>query len=367
MDNNKCIVAFGEVMLRLGPEKFFRLQQSLPGRLEASFGGGEANVCAALALLGENSRYVTALPDNPISAAFAAQMRGIGADVEHIRYSRSGRLGIYFVETGANQRPSNVIYDREHSVLAETEPDQYDYAALLADAKWLHLTGITPALSRKAFLSTLEFARQAAARNIFISCDLNFRKKLWNWDNALSPRQLAGKCMTEIIRYADLLIGNEEDADDVFGIKSPGSQVEKGIIDVLSYKNVARKLSEQSAKVKYSAITFRESISASHNNWGGMLYEVAADAAFYAPLDKAGNYSPYEIHQIVDRVGGGDAFAAGLIYALCDRDLSDPQTAIGFAVAAGCLKHSVKYDFNYAARDEVLALLKGNASGRVNR
>ena len=205
MEKGKAIACFGEVMLRLGAAGKLRLAQSLPGTLEATFGGGEANVCASLAMLGKESRYLTALPDNPLSRAFAAQLRGIGADVEHVLYTAGGRMGIYFVEHGAAQRPSNVIYDRSHSVIAESGPECYDFDSMLSGCGHLHLTGITPSLSEKAYLTTLRLAEKAVEQGITISCDLNFRKKLW-------------RCMEKIVAYADLIIGNEEDASDVFGI-----------------------------------------------------------------------------------------------------------------------------------------------------
>ncbi len=365
--NSKYIVGFGEVMLRLCPREFLRLKQVLPGALEATFGGGEANVCASLAIFGEKSRYATALPENPIAESFAAQMKSLGVAVDKIHYKKSGRMGIYFVETGANQRASNVVYDREGSVISLTGPDEYDYEGILSEAKWLHLSGITPALSEKAYLATLEFAVQAAKRGIPVSVDINFRKKLWKWGKGVTASELAGKCMNEITALATLIIGNEEDAADVFGIHSGKSSAEKGVIDYSDYKEVAVKLSTKFPKARYVAITLRESLSATHNRWGAMLFETASGKASYAPLNECGEYAPYDIANIVDRVGGGDSFAAGLIYGLNQPDFGAPEKALAFAVAASCLKHSIKGDFNYVTKEEVLALMKGNASGRVNR
>jgi len=282
--SKKFIAGFGEVMLRLCPNDHLRLRQVLPGGLEATYGGGEANVCASLAILGEKSRYVTALPDNSITAAFTAQMRGLGVDIERLLLKDSGRMGVYYVEAGANQRSSNVIYDREYSVVSMTGPDEYDFDSILDSVKWLHLSGITPALSEKAFLATLEFARQAVARNIIISCDLNFRKKLWKWQPGIQPRALAEKCMAEIVPLVDVIIGNEEDASDVFGISADTSDVTKGVINSEGYRSVAMKLAERFTKAEYIAITLRESVSASHNNWGAMLFETEAQKAFFAPL-----------------------------------------------------------------------------------
>ncbi len=363
----KVIAGFGEVMLRLCPADKLRLLQTLPGALNATFGGGEANVCASVAIFGGKSRYITALPDNPVSAAFTAQMRGQGVDVSGIMYKKSGRMGVYYVETGANQRPSTVVYDREHSVIAESGPDEYNFAAVLENIDWLHLSGITPALSRKAFEATLKIALLASEKGITISCDLNFRKKLWRWQPDTEPRKLAGDCMSQIIPLVDVIIANEEDAADVFGIRAAESDVEKGEINLVAYRSVAEQLVQRFPKAGYVAITLRESISADHNNWGAMLFDAQTGTAHYAPLDASGNYHPYQIHNIVDRVGGGDSFAAGLIYAMNSRDLAEPATALSFAVAASCLKHSIKGDFNYVTLDEVKSLMKGNASGRVKR
>jgi 2-dehydro-3-deoxygluconokinase len=325
--SSKCIVGFGEVMLRLCPREFMRLKQVLPGALEATFGGGEANVCASLAMFGEKSRYATALPENPVSESFAAQMKSLGVGVDKIHYKKSGRMGIYFVETGANQRASNVVYDREGSVISQTGPDEYDYEGILGDAKWLHLSGITPALSEKAYLATLEFAAQAVKRGVPVSVDINFRKKLWNWGKGSTSKELAGKCMSEITALATLIIGNEEDAADVFGIHSSKSSAEKGVIDYSDYKDVAIKLASKFPKAKYIAITLRESLSATHNKWGAMLFEADSGKASYGPLNENGDYSPYDIANIVDRVGGGDSFAAGQIYGLNTPDRCAPAKA----------------------------------------
>lgn len=367
MEKGKAIACFGEVMLRLGASGKLRLAQSLPGTLEATFGGGEANVCASLAMLGKESRYLTALPDNPVSRAFAAQLRGIGADVEHILYTSGGRMGIYFVEHGAAQRPSNVIYDRSHSVIAESGPECYDFDSMLSGCGHLHLTGITPSLSEKAYLATLRLAEKATEQGITISCDLNFRKRLWRWKEGVSPKELAASCMEKIVAYADLIIGNEEDASDVFGIHAENTAVESGRLDIQAYTGVAARLSAKFPKAKFVAITLRESISADHNNWGAMLYDCRAEKAHLAPLNAKGEYAPYEICDIVDRFGGGDSFCAGLLYALNTPEYAAPETAIRFAVAASCLKHTIKGDYNYATCAEVVSLMNGSASGRVKR
>jgi 2-dehydro-3-deoxygluconokinase len=367
MKNDKFIVGFGEVMLRLAPPEHLRLLQTIPGTLKATFGGGEANVCASLAILGENSRYVTAIPDNHISESFIFQMRGMGVDTSRILLKKSGRFGVYYVEAGANQRPSNVLYDREYSSISQTSPQEYDWEGILENVKWLHLSGITPALSEKAFLSTLAIAEKAKEKKITVSCDLNFRKKLWKWNPLKTPNQLANECMTQIVKHVDVIVGNEEDALDVFGINAGHSAVDKGLVDVESFKEVAGKMAEKFPHAKYIAITLRESVSASHNNWGAMLYVTGSKQAYFAPLDSNSAYSPYQITDIVDRVGGGDSFSAGLIFALNNVDLHEPEKAIAFATAASCLKHSISGDYNYVQLKEIMTLMQGNASGRVVR
>ena len=364
--SEKIVAGFGEVMIRLAPAGKLRFSQVLPGELEATFGGGEANVCASIAMMGGKSRYLTALPDNVLARSFAAQQRGFGTDVEKIRYAKCGRMGIYFAEQGAAQRGSNVVYDREYSTISMLGPEEYDFDSMLEGVFHLHVTGITPALSENAYLSTLAIVKKASEMGIRISCDLNFRKKLWKW-GGVPAKELACKCMKEIVAFADVIIGNEADAQDVFGIASEGSSVEDGKINIKGYGEVARKLCAAFPKASYVAITLRESISADHNNWGGMLYDKANDAEHFAPLAADGTYQPYEIRDIVDRIGGGDSFSAGLIFALTSDEFSAPADAIRYAVAASCLKHSIHGDYNYASRDEVVSLMKGNASGRVQR
>ncbi|MDD3885463.1 MAG: sugar kinase [Victivallaceae bacterium] len=363
----KTIAGFGEVMLRLCPEGKHRFGQAMPGRLEASFGGGEANVCVSLAMFGADSRYLTALPDNPVAHAFANQIRGIGCDAAHICYRKGGRMGIYYAEHGAALRGSNVVYDRDGSVISLLGPDDYDFESMLSGCGHLHLSGITPALSRNAYLATLKIAQTAVKMGIAVSCDLNFRKKLWNWEAGTDKRALAGRCMSEIVACADIIIGNEEDASDVFGIQSEGSAVESGRINIGGYSEVASKLSKRFPKAKFVAITLRESISADHNNWGGMLFDCGTGKSFFAPLGEDGVYAPYEIRDIVDRFGGGDSFCAGLIYALNDDEICAPETAIRYAVAASALKHTIPGDYNYASKSDVLNLMGGNTSGRVKR
>lgn len=365
--DTRIIAGFGEVMLRLCPEDRMRFQQVLPGALKVTFGGGEANFCASIALLGGNSRYLTSLPDNAVARCFPAFMRSLNVDVAHINFAKVGRMGIYYAEHGSNMRGANVIYDRDGSTVSLLPPEAYDFQAMLAGVSHLHLTGITPALTENAFLTTLALARTAADMGITISLDLNYRKKLWNWDPKLTKNQLAEKCMRLIAADADILIGNEEDAQDVFGIHAAGSSVEHGKLNVVAYQDVAQTLHSQFPKSRFVAITLRESISANHNNWGGMLYDCKAAKPFFAPLDADGNYIPYKITDIVDRFGGGDSFCAGLIFALNDPELCKPQDAVNFAVAASAWKHTVSGDINFASRAEIINLMKGNTSGRVKR
>lgn len=367
MTRKVCIAGFGEVMLRLCPAGKKRFAQVLPGQLDATFGGGEANVCASIAMLGMPSRYLTALPENPVTAAFAAQMRGFGVDTSQILYDKLGRMGIYFAEHGSALRGSNVIYDRENSTISLLGPDSYDFKAMLDGVTHLHLSGITPSLTENAYRATLAIAETAAAQGTTVSVDLNYRKKLWNWEPGTAKNELARRCMEKIAACADVIIGNEEDAADVFGIHAPDTSIESGKLNIDGYKVVAARLSEKFPKAKFIAITLRESISADHNNWGGMLYDCAAKQAHFAPLDGEGAYKPYEIRDIVDRFGGGDSFCAGLLFALNTPEYAEPATAIRFAVAASALKHTVSGDYNFSGKADVVGLMKGSGSGRVQR
>lgn len=365
--NSKLIAGFGEIMLRLSPEGFLRIGQSLPGTLRATFGGGEANVCASVAQLGMPARYLTALPANPIADAFIREMRGIGVDTSHILRTEGGRVGVYFTETGANQRGSTVIYDRAHSAIAQAKASEYDFDSMLDGVTWLHLSGITPAISREACEANLALAQAAALKGISISLDLNFRKKLWKWEVGTDKHALAAREMGKLAPLADLLIGNEEDAKDVFGIEAANSSIEHGALSLDGYKGVAEALSARFPKARHIAITLRESRSATWNGWGAMLFDAVTKKAHFAPLSEKGEYTPYEIRAIVDRIGGGDSFSAGLIFALNTPEWSEPSKAVAFAVAASCLKHSINGDYNYVTRAEVESLAKGNASGRVSR
>ncbi len=361
----KRVVTFGEIMGRLASPANLRLRQTR--EWEVTYTGAEANVAASICNFGGIARYVTALPKHALAEATMDSIRSVGIDTQYVLQTDKGRLGLYFLETGANQRPSNVIYDREDSAIAITPADQYDWDGIFGGADWLHLSGITPALSKNAADATLVAAQKAKAAAVSVSIDLNFRGKLWKWDEPKSARELAQEIMRTILPSVDVVVANEEDCHDVLGITAGGTDVHSGTLDTSRYPDVARQVVQQFPNLSKVAITLRESLSASHNNWGAMLYDAESDQPFFAPLDADGDYRPYHIKNIVDRVGGGDAFAGGLIFALTTPDLSDSQTAVNYAVAASCLKHSIKGDFNFSTRSEVEALMGGSGSGRVVR
>jgi 2-dehydro-3-deoxygluconokinase len=338
------IVTFGELMLRLKPPGFLRLPQTTT--LEATFGGGEANVAVSLALFGHKTRYVSAFPANPIGDWAIGELRRHGVDTSYV-LRQGERLGIYFLEAGASQRASNVIYDRAGSAIAAVNPGQVPWTTVFAGAGWLHLTGITPALSDSAAAASLESLKAAKAAGLTTSMDLNYRKKLW------SPAK-AGQVMATLMPFVDVAIANEEDCEKVFGIKAGTTQVASGELQHAQYLDVARQMFARFPNLTHVAITLRESHSASHNGWSGVL------------VDKAGHsFSRHYDLAIVDRVGGGDSFAAGLIHALATG--KDRAQAIEYAVAASALKHSVSGDFNLVSLAEVEALVGGDGSGRVQR
>ena len=361
------VVCFGEVMLRLATDGFQRFPQTLPGHLAATFGGAEANVASSLSILGEESQFVGAVPDSAIGTACVAYLQGLGINVDAVARVPHARLGIYFLETGANQRASTVIYDRERTAFSQRGPEAWDWAQILTGADWFHTTGITPAVSQEAAQSTIAAVQAARSRGIPVSFDLNFRKKLWNWGDGPTGRDLARATVAEILPYVDVLIGNESDAEDTLGISAEGTDVEAGTLDVERYETVAAQIIATYSQIKYVAITLRESVSATHNRWGAMLYDANAAKSYLAPTVD-GEYTPYEITSIVDRVGTGDSFGATLITALRDESrVDDPQKVLDFAVAASALAHSIPGDVNYATRQEVEALAAGAKSGRVQR
>lgn len=360
------VVTFGEIMGRLSPRGFLRFGQVMPGSMDITFAGAEATVAASIAHMGGEATFVTALPKNAIADACVANLRSLGVDTRHILRTDKGRLGLYFMETGANQRPGNVIYDREGSAVSITPAGAYQWKEIFDGARWLHISGITPALSETAAEAALAAAKLARDHGLTVSCDLNFRRKLWSWESGTPPRELAEKTMRRLLPFVDVVIGNEEDAAEVLGIHAKDTDILSGKLAVDKYPDVARQVVAQFPNVSSVAITLRESISASHNNWGAMLYTTREDQAVFAPM-KDGKYQSYAITHIVDRVGGGDAFAAGLIFAMLQPEHSSSQTAISFAVAASCLAHSIQGDFNFSSRSEIEALMGGSGSGRVMR
>ncbi|MBN1659893.1 MAG: sugar kinase [Anaerolineae bacterium] len=342
----KSVVTFGEIMLRLSPPGFQRFVQARS--FDVVYGGGEANVAASLAHLGVPVEYVTRLPANDMGDACLNYLRQYGVGTRHVL--RGGeRLGIYFLENGAAQRGSKVIYDRAGSALATIEPGTIDWRAVFDGAGWFHWTGITPAVSSGAARVCLEAARMAREMGLTVSCDLNYRQNLWKWG------QKAADVMPDLVRCCHVAVGNEEDAEKVLGIRPAGVDVLAGRVEAEAYAEVCEAMVERFPNLETVAITLRGSLSASHNTWRAVLYQ---GGAFYtAPR--------YDITFIVDRVGGGDSFCAGLIYGL--RTYGDAQRALDFAVAASCLKHTVPGDWNLVSVAEVEKLMGGDASGRVSR
>jgi 2-dehydro-3-deoxygluconokinase len=342
----KTAVTFGEIMLRLAPPGFERILQS--PQFVATFGGGEANVAVALAGFGWPAAYVTVLPANhPVADAVIGEMRRFGVDASRILRGK-GRMGVYYVETGANQRPSKVQYDRDNAAIALAKPGEIDWDRSLDGAGWFHITGITPALSASAAELSMEAVRKAREKGLTVSCDLNYRKNLWKYGNP------ASEVMRELVKFVDVAIANEEDVQMALGIQAD-VDVHSGKLDREQYRGLAEKVLREFGNLKLIAITLRESFSASHNGWSACL---ANGKEFLTSRH-------YDITNIVDRVGGGDCFAAGLIYGL--QALGSHQEALEFAVAASCLKHSIPGDFNRFSVDEVQALVKGGGSGRVQR
>lgn len=342
------VATFGEIMMRLaspGPLRFGQTQS-----LELTYGGGEANVAAALAQWGLDVRYLTRLPDNPFGRACRDRLRSVGIDTSFVAWGGK-RLGIYFLETGFAQRPSVVVYDRADSAFATVSLGEIDFAAVLDGVSHFHFTGISPAVSDAAAAVTAQAVEAAKKAGAAVSCDLNYRGKLWSRDKARAV-------MTPLMRHVDLLIANESDAADVFGIQAEGTDITRGKVSIEGYRHVAQKLASAFG-FKQVAITLRESLSATHNRWSALLLDAAGGA------DKFHHSRTYDILPIVDRVGGGDSFAAGLIYGLATGQ--SPGEALEFAVAASCLKHSIAGDWALITLDEVKRLLAGDASGRVKR
>jgi len=340
------IVTFGELMLRLAPPGLERFLQT--SQFVATFGGGEANVAVAVAGLGLPAAYVTAFPNNPIADAAIAELRRMGVDTSKIVRTKGGRIGIYYLEAGANQRPSKVIYDRENSAIALAKPGDIDWDSVFKNAAWFHVTGITPAISKTAADLALESVQKARAAGVKVSCDLNYRKNLWKWGKP------ASEVMRELVKSVSVAIANEEDVQMALGIQAD-VDVHSGELDQAQYRKLTDKVLSEFPNLEAIAITLRESKSASHNGWSACMND---RTDFIVSRH-------YDITHIVDRVGGGDSFAGGLIYGLLK--LPNHQQALDFAVAASCLKHSIPGDFNRVTVDEVNSLLKGGGSGRVQR
>ena len=339
----KKAVTFGEIMLRLNPEGYLRFVQA--DKFEASYAGGEANVAVSLANFGDEAAFVTKVPAHEVGQCAVNALRHYGVDTRYM--IRDGvRLGLYYVEKGASQRGSKVIYDRAGSAIALAKREDFDWDAILDGADWFHWTGITPALGGELPEIVLDALKKCREKGVTVSCDLNYRGKLWS-------REKACEVMGRLVPYVDVLIANEEDAKDVFGIEAAGTDIMSGKLNKEGYVDVAEQLTKRFG-CKAVAITLRGSISASENNWAGMLYTGGKSYL-------SRNY----LIKLVDRVGGGDSFGGGLIHAMMQG--MEPQDVIEFAVAASCLKQAIEHDFNQVSEKDVLSLMGGNASGRVQR
>lgn len=345
----KKIITFGEIMLRLATPGYLRFAQA--NNLEATFGGGEANVAVSLANYGMDTQFVTRLPNNDIAKACVCDLHKHGVKTDHIIYGGE-RLGIYFLETGAVARASKVIYDRAHSAISEIEPGMIDWEKVFDGADWFHWTGITPAISQGAADVCREAIKAANRMGVVVSCDLNYRKNLWKYGKT------ASEVMPELVEGCDIILGNEEDAEKVFGIKPENFDVTAtaGEVNAAEFESVCSQLMQRFPRAKKVIITLRGSINANHNTWGGVLYD--GSTLYQSPR--------YDITHIVDRVGGGDSFMGGLIYGLLTYPDNDQQ-ALNFAVAASCLKHTIYGDYNMVTVAEVENLMKGDGSGRVSR
>ena len=338
------VLSFGEILLRLASPGYTKLFQK--DSLDATFCGGEANVAVSLANFGVQSEFLTVLPDNDVGHASLNALKYFGVDTSKT-FFKNGRMGLYYLEKGASQRPSKVIYNRAFSSIALAEPADFDWDVLFDGVNWFHWTGINPALSDNMAQICEQACKKAKEKGITISCDLNFRKNLWSSEKAQ-------KVMSNLVQYVDVCIANEEDADKVLGIKAPNNNVESGKLNKRGYEYVAKEICERFG-CKKVAITLRESINASRNGWSGMIYNATGIA----------NYSTHYDIDIVDRVGGGDSFTGAMIYSLITG--KDDKSAIEFAIAASCLKHSIEGDFNRVTVSDVENLINNGGNGRVQR
>ena len=340
------VVTLGEIMLRLATPGYARFQQAMPGSLNASFAGAEASIAASLAYLGIDAAFVTAMPMNAIADACIADLRSLGVETKHILRTHEGRLGCFFLEHGANQRGGNVVYDRDGSAVAVTPAFDYDWEAIFAGCEWFVISGITPAISRNAAEVALVAVQEAARRQIKVVCDMNYRTKLWQWDPPLAARELATRTMKTILPFVQVFVGGVSDATAMLGIEHSGD-----------LHALARQIVTQFPNLTHAAFTLRDGSTSAAQCFSGALYEAAMDRLHVAPR--------YTITQIIDRLGAGDAFTAGLLFSFLQK--SDPQTAIAFATAAGCLAHSIEGDYNYSTRIEIETLMQGDSGGRVSR
>jgi len=346
------IVTLGEIMARLAAPGFRRLQQAMPGSLDVTFAGAEASVAVSVAHLGGEASFVSALPAHELGDACVASLRAHGVDTRHLVRTPHGRLGLYFVEAGVNQRPGQVIYDRSESSFAVTPAGAYDWTEIFAGAEWFVLSGITPALSRNGAAVALTAVQEASRHGVKVAVDLNYRSKLWQWEPSLPPRELATRTLRELMPWVDLLIGGREDAEALIGPRDDDTP-----------DQVARRIVESFPRVRQVALTRRAGRSASSTEFGGLLHDAATGQTDHAPApDRL-----YAIPRIVDRLGAGDAFTAGLVFALMTPALAAPATAVRFAAAAGCLAHSIEGDFNLSTRAEIEALMVEENGGRLSR
>jgi len=358
----KTTVCFGEIMARFSPPDHLRIAQAMPGAMEVAFAGAEANVAVTIAQLGGRADFVSVLPRNPVADAAVTALRAANVGVSKIVRSEAGRCGIYFVETGANQRGGLVVYDREGSAFAVAGPADYSWPEILAEAGWFHTSGIAAGVSRVA-AEAMHAAVSAARRaGVTVSCDLNFRRKLWHWEPGVAPGILARRTLGAILPDVDVLIGNPHDLAGVVGEEIDAASLESLAGPVA----LAARVAAQFSHLRWIAMTLRQSQSASHNTWGALLFRPKDGAVFSAPNDGR-VYAPYEIRTIVDRVGTGDVFAGALIFALQTADLADPSRALSFAVAASCLAHSIRGDFFHGTRVEIERMLDGEDQGHVSR
>ncbi len=340
------VVTFGEIMARIATPGFARFQQAMPGSVNVTFAGAEASIAASLAYLGIDAAFVTALPDHAIADACIADLRSLGVETKHILRMPEGRLGIYFLEHGANQRGGNVIYDRNGSSVAITPASAYDWDTIFTGCEWFVISGISPAISRNAAEVALIAVQEAARRNIQVVCDMNYRTKLWRWEPPLSARDLATRTMKTLLPHVTVFIGGISDATAMLGIEFNGD-----------LKALAKQIIAEFPNLTHAAFTLRDGSTSAAQCFSGALYEAATDTLHTAPA--------YTITQIIDRLGAGDAFTAGLVFSFLQN--STATTAISFATAAGCLAHSIEGDYNYSTRTEIEAIMHGDGGGRVSR